>query len=127
MAHRNPDDDAPLDPAVERVQTRLRRLILISSLTLVIGVLAVFGAILYRIVNMGATVPAANASPEAVAATLSHADLGLPAGANLTASALDGNRLILTYVHSRGHTLIFVDAATLRVRGRLDLPLPETP
>jgi len=49
----HPDDpfdvEKPLDPAAQRLQTRMRRLILISSLTMVLGLMSVFVAILYRI------------------------------------------------------------------------------
>jgi len=126
MANASLDDDKPLDPAVARVQARLRRLILISGLTLGVGILAVFGAILYRIVSIGAsevpTMPAA-----AIAATLSYADLGLPRDATLAASGLDGGRLVLTYDHAAGHTLVFINIATLAVTGTLHLPLPAGP
>ena len=40
------DDDRPPDPAALRLQARLRRLMLISGLTLGLGLVAVFGAIL---------------------------------------------------------------------------------
>ena len=124
MTNSSPED-APLDPAVERVQARLRRLILISGLTLGVGILAVFGAILYRIVTIDASVAPAPPA-EAVAATLTHDDLGLPPGAELNDTAIFGGRLVLTYTHEGGHTLVFLDAARLTVTGRLDLPRPGT-
>jgi hypothetical protein len=42
-------EEKPLDPAVARVQVRLQRLMLIAGLTLGVGILAVFFAIVYRI------------------------------------------------------------------------------
>jgi len=42
-------DDAPLDPAALRLQTKLRRLLLGSSLIMFLGFIAVFGAIIYKI------------------------------------------------------------------------------
>jgi hypothetical protein len=42
-------EERPLDPAVARVQARLQRLMLIAGLTLGLGILAVFLAIVYRI------------------------------------------------------------------------------
>lgn len=65
------DNDQPLDPAVARVEQRVRRLFLIATLTLGLGILAVFAAILYRIAASDATpeVPAAVAmADDAVAA-----------------------------------------------------------
>jgi steroid delta-isomerase len=46
------DDDEynkPLDPAVAKVEQRVRRLFLIATLTLGLGIFAVFAAIIYRI------------------------------------------------------------------------------
>src|SRR5690606_41786542 len=48
MTHHADDDEKPLDPALIRIQARLRRMMLIAGLTLGLGILAVFGAILYR-------------------------------------------------------------------------------
>jgi hypothetical protein len=60
-------EEKPLDPAVARVQSRIQLLMLISGLTLGLGILAVFLAIIYRIatdddkspVVAGAEVPVA--------------------------------------------------------------------
>ncbi|GAA0776577.1 hypothetical protein E1180_14650 [Roseibium denhamense] len=45
----NGADDAPLDPATLRVQAKLKRLLLGSSLIMFAGFIAVFAAILYKI------------------------------------------------------------------------------
>jgi len=118
------DDDQPLDPVAARVQARLSRLILISGATLAVGVIAVFAAILYRIVTYEASeVPSVRTAPaEAAAARLSLADLGLPADATLVSTAADGGRVVLTYAHAGGHTLVFVSAASLTVLRKLELP-----
>ena len=113
------DDEKPLDPAMLRVQARLRRLILISGLTLGIGIIAVFGAVLYRTFTFAPVVAPATA---VVNARLSLAEMGLPPDAKLLASASDGARITLTYAHSAGNTLIFLDERRLTVIGRLDLP-----
>jgi hypothetical protein len=69
----NPDKDdeeeKPLDPAVARVQAKLQRLMLIAGLTLGIGILAVFLAIIYRITAGDDKVPIAaeETSPKAIA------------------------------------------------------------
>jgi hypothetical protein len=51
MTNPNSEDqeEKPLDPAVARVQSRIQLLMLISGLTLGLGILAVFLAIIYRI------------------------------------------------------------------------------
>jgi hypothetical protein len=73
-------EEKRLDPAVARVQARLQRLMLIAGLTLGVGILAVFLAIVYRITatnnkievvstDMGASAPAAMTAAEPVQAT----------------------------------------------------------
>jgi hypothetical protein len=119
MASGPDDDDKPLDPALLRVQARLRRLMLIAGLTLGLGIVAVLAAVLYRTFS---AVPVLPVAPAVTAARLSLADLGLPADARLLASASDGTRLVLTYAHAGGNTLIFIDPRRLTVLGRLELP-----
>lgn len=106
-------DETPLDPAALRLQARLRRLILISGLTLGIGILAMLVAIVYRI----AAIPAAAVPGPAIHAAASI----LPAGARLVGTSSDASRIVLTYEHAGGTTLITVDPRSLAVTGRLDL------
>jgi hypothetical protein len=120
MTHPASDDDKPLDPAVQRVEVRVRRLILIAGLTLGLGVFAVFAAILYRIAAYDTT--ARPLAADAPVPTLSAATLGLPAGARLVSTAADGGRVILTYEYPGGHMLVFLDAGSLSVVRKLALP-----
>jgi hypothetical protein len=111
------DDDKPLDPSVKRVETRVRRLILIAGLTLGLGIIAVFAAILYRITNLDTTVKAI--SPDAAIPSLSLTEMGLPADARLVSTALDGNRLALTYETGEGTVTVVVDLKSDVVVSRL--------
>ena len=107
------DDEKPLDPAVERVQRRLRRLILIAGLTLGLGLVAVFAAILYRVGSISA--PLQPTGPViGIAATI-------PAGARLMSMAVSADRIILAYEKDGGTILVTVDPRSLAVTGRLDL------
>ena len=112
------DNDKPLDPAVRRVEVRVRRLMLIGGLTLAVGIFAVFAAILYRIAAVDTT-PAALAPGAAVA--LAPGQLGLPADAKLISTALDGNRLALTYAAATGTLVVVVDLSTGAVVRRLTI------
>ena len=89
---------------------------LIAGLTLGLGMFAVFGAILYKIVTAGnrATPPAvaADTAPRAVAASL-------PAGARLVSTALDGDRMALTYDIEGGALVLVVDMRSGLVVSRL--------
>lgn len=55
------DEEKPLDPAVAQIERRVRWLFLIASLTLALGIFAVFAVILYRIVSMEDSAPVAAA------------------------------------------------------------------
>jgi hypothetical protein len=112
------DDEKPLDPALLRVQARLRRLMLIAGLTLGLGIVAVLAAVIYRTFSVATAITSA----AVVSAELAPADLGLPAGARLLTTSSDGSRLVLTYAVPTGNALIFLDEHTLKVVGRLDLP-----
>ena len=83
----------------------------------------VFAAILYKIAGASDKAPLAAAWQQGdPVPTLSRAEMGLPAGARLISTASDGRRLILTYEQPGGGTsLVFIDLATLKVTGRLDL------
>jgi hypothetical protein len=112
-------DDRPLDPEVLRVQQRLRRLMLISGLTLGLGILFVFLAIVYRIAtHEGSATPVATIEGAAVP-TIARAALGLPADARLVSTALDGDRLALTYASGSEETTLVIDLGTMGVINRL--------
>ena len=145
----NPDnedtDEKPLDPAVARVQARLQRLMLIAGLTLGVGILAVFLAIIYRITTSNDKPPDASVAEVVAAPTLgrvSGEDAGpsqpgsvpprtgeamlaveatIPADARLVASTVAGGRIVLTYEHFAGTIVIIVDPETLQIAGKLDL------
>jgi hypothetical protein len=112
MSHPILDDpqDAPLDPAVIKVEQRLRRLMLVGGLTLGLGILAVLGGIVYRI-SLAGSKPLPAAPMEAK----------VPAGARLLSTTIGEGRIVMTYEAGGGTTLIFVDAASLKPLGRLDL------
>lgn len=60
------DEEKPLDPAMARVQARLQRLMLIAGLTLGVGILAVFLAIIYRITSADDRAPVVADAPATV-------------------------------------------------------------
>ncbi|MCB1478795.1 MAG: hypothetical protein R3D43_03000 [Tepidamorphaceae bacterium] len=82
---RNNDEDAPLDPAVERVRAKLARLMMFSFGIMALGLLGLFAAILYKLGTFGD--PAAK-TIDAVAE--------LPAGADVVSSSVSGDTLAVT-------------------------------
>jgi hypothetical protein len=113
--------EAPLDPTLERVQARLRRLMLIAGLTLGVGMFAVFAAILYRIAIMDSSGDVVAFAPGDPIPTIQRSLVGVPEDARLVSVAADGGRVILVYTHGDGESLVFVDAASLSVTSRLDI------
>lgn len=116
----NTDDDAekPLDAAQQRLQARLTRLLFWSGGIMVLGLVAVFAAILYR-VNRAEVKPVLDASRPPVTDTIA-----LPPGGRVVSSRLDGSTLVITIEHPAGGTIVLVDALTLKALRRLDLKTP---
>jgi hypothetical protein len=113
------EDEKPLDPAVAQVQRRLRRLMLISGLTLGIGILAVFLAIVYKLVTYQSSGAAVAPIEGAAIPTITRSALGLPPDARLVSTALDGDRLSLAYEDGGGTTIVIFDVAGMAVVNRL--------
>jgi len=108
------EDEPPLDPVMERVQRRLRRLMLIGGLTLGLGLVAVLAAILYRIASMDST-------PEGGPVALEAGSAAVAPGARLLSTALDGDRLALTFDEGGAPVVVVIDLRTLTVAGRIRL------
>ena len=117
-------EDPPLDPAVERIRQRLKRLIVISSATLLVGLIAVLAAVIYKIGPGQDKAVLASVSGEANIAG------ALPAGAKLLSTAIDGRMLALTFESGGAVRVVIVDLASGRVIRRAvlaDAPPPATP
>ena len=82
---RKEDEEAPLDPAVERVRAKLARLVLFSFGTMALGLLALLFAILYKLGTFG---DPAGKPFDAVAE--------LPAGAEVVSSSVSDDTLAVT-------------------------------
>lgn len=118
MSHTEDDPEKPLDAAQLRLQARLTRLLLYSGGIMVLGLVAVFAAILYR-VNRPEARPTLDPAKPALIETVA-----LPAGGRVIASRLDGTTLVLTAEHPGGTTVLLVDALSLKVLRRLELKTP---
>nr|WP_272213843.1 hypothetical protein [Marinicella sp. W31]MDC2879795.1 hypothetical protein [Marinicella sp. W31] len=60
------EEEQPLDPAVELVRRRMLRLQIVSALIMIVSLMAVFGAILYKVFDKSADEKAAVASSGAI-------------------------------------------------------------
>lgn len=104
-------DDAPLDPAIERVRVKLARLMAVGIGTLLLGVVAVVAGVLYK----------AGQEPSTPAGT-GEARVPLIAGASLADAALAPNGLLLRIAMPDGSVqLVVLDPATGAPRLRVSV------
>ncbi len=100
------DDD---DAAERRVVRKLRGMMIGSSLVMIVGFLAVFGVIAYRLSSGTEKVRAPEAS------------LQLPAGARVISATVGEGRLLVTIEVAGATEVRIFDLNTLEPRGRLRL------
>lgn len=103
-------DEAPLDPATQRVQAKLKRLLLGSSLIMFAGFVAVFAAILYKINTYE---PDPSEAPFA-------ATVEVGPGAEVLQATLSGDLLLVLVREQGGTALLRFDPATGKQLGRTD-------
>ncbi len=109
--------EKPLDANAAAAIARVRRLMMIASVTTLITVGAVFVVIGYRVFHwQGRRQPAA---------ALSEQDAGLPANAKILSSAVGDGRLVLTVEVGGAIELRSFDLATLKPLTRMRLTPPR--
>lgn len=92
-------DEKPLDPAMENVRRKMVRLMIVSGTVMVVSLMAVFGAIVYK---------AMRPAPKAVATTGVPSDapvsasMALPAGFAVQSVGLSGNQMLFYGVTTSG-------------------------
>ncbi|MAU19289.1 MAG: hypothetical protein CMH13_02375 [Martelella sp.] len=117
------EEDKPLDPAVELVRRRMLRLQVVSALIMIVSLMAVFGAILYKVMSRpdeasvaergGAIVPAD--APRALTANL-------PRGFEIAdISYGDGQALIYGTKENGEQTLYLFDINTGRMAADVEI------
>lgn len=112
-------DPQPLEPDQAAAIAKVRRLMLIASVTTVVAIGAVFGAIGYKVFKAGDS-PAAGPGPTAPGAIIEVSDT-LPAGAKVVSTAVGEAQIVVT-VDVGGVTEVRTyDPDTLKPLGRLRL------
>ena len=107
-------DEKPLNPEAERAIRRVRRLMMIASVTTFLAVGAVLAVIGYRIFHLGESAPPP--VPQAAPA--------LPAGAKVLSSAVGEGRIVLTVDVGGAIELYSFDLHTLRLLGHARVTTP---
>ena len=107
-------DEAPLDPAQERIVQKIRRLALGSSLIMMLGILLVLGVIGYRLF---ATAERGRPATDAI--------IALPKGARVLSTAVADGKLAVTIEIAGAIEVRLFDFSTLEPRGRIQFaPAP---
>jgi hypothetical protein len=96
-------DDKPLDPAVEKVRRKMVRLLAVSIGIMMIGLMTVLGAIVYRVTQAG--------DDGEVAATVTDRRFEVPAGEPYRAQAVLPAGFTVESVALDGGTVLFFGRA----------------
>lgn len=108
------EEDKPLDPAVERVRRKMMRLMAISVGIMMVGLMAVLFAIVYKI--------SARSEQPVNARDRFETILELPKGARIASQSLSGDQLTLLVEHADGkQTIILFDTIKRDVVGRVQV------
>lgn len=107
------DEDKPLDPAVERVRRKMMRLMAISVGIMMVGLMAVLFAIVYKI--------SARGTPPSAASDYYETVLALPAGGRIVSQSFSGDKLTLLVEHSGRQTIFLFDTSARKVVGRIEV------
>ena len=103
------DDDKPLDPVMERVRRKMVRLQIVSAATIVVSLMAVLGAVVYKASRGGADeaapVAADLALPEGASLALT---ASLPKGSSFVSASLSANRVLIEAKTAAGATELHV-------------------
>jgi hypothetical protein len=117
ISYDDTQDEAPLDPAAARLRRKLVRLLVVSGGIMMLGLIAVFAAIVYKL-NEGAK----DGQGRLSAAAPVEGRVVVPAGYRILSTALDGDRALLTLAAPDGSTaLLLVDLPTGSVLARYSL------
>lgn len=119
-AAQQPDQDEPLDPAVEKVRAKLMRFVVINLGILFLALMAVVGALVYRSVSTGspdtaATGPGLAVPPEG---SVISGEIALPANAQVLSQSLAGSRLTMLVETAGAREIVVYDIDAARIIAR---------
>ena len=109
-------DDSPLSPESERAIAKVRRLMMIASVTTFLALAAVLGVIGYRVFHLGGSAPQPTSFVDVTAA--------LPTGAKVLSTSVGSDHIVVTVEVAGGIEVLTFDPDTLKALGRLRLKAP---
>jgi hypothetical protein len=89
------EEDKPLDPATEKVRRKMVRLLAVSIGIMMVGLMAVLGAVVYKIGNTGPQGSTQDANAGVPVEPGTEGTIDLPDGAQLLSASLDGDNVML--------------------------------
>ncbi|MEZ5870971.1 MAG: fimbrial protein [Nitratireductor sp.] len=107
-AHDAIEDEKPLDPATERVRRKMVRLLVVSISVMMIGLMAVLAAVVYKINGKPAEPVSASSGARVPIEPGFEGRIDLPSDAELASSSLDGSNVMLTIRLAGGGTQLLV-------------------
>ena len=111
-----------LDPAIQNVQVKLKRLMLRSTLVMVLGLGAVVAAIIYKINQSAEQEAAVYQVPGVVTnADVRRARYPLPDGAKIVDTSLSGENLAVSYNDANGGGVLLIHVPTWQVYSVMEL------
>jgi len=104
------EDEAPLDPAFEKVRRKMVRLLIISSSVIIVGLMAVVFSIVYRVNKLPPETPAVAATPAVHVDPVPAAQqtITLPEAFVVESSSISGNRILIFGADPDGRQRMFV-------------------
>ncbi|EJK78139.1 hypothetical protein [Rhizobium sp. AP16] len=124
MTNLEPDDqeEKPLDPALESVRRKMVRLQIVSAAVMVVSLMAVFGAVVYK--TMRAPVKPASAAASNIPSDAPvSVTAALPQGFTVQSTALSGNQVLFygTLASGQRQAVVF-DYGIGRIVATISLP-----
>jgi hypothetical protein len=106
---RDESADKPLDPAIESIRRRMLRTLVLSIGIMCVGLMAVLGAIVYKVATPSGPGTAAAAGEGVPSGAPVEARAALPQGFSVSNVGLDGNRILFygTTADGAARALVF--------------------
>ncbi|GAB5510367.1 MAG: hypothetical protein Rhims3KO_17680 [Hyphomicrobiales bacterium] len=111
----NEDGEEPLDPRLEAVAIKMRRLSLVSSGIMFLGVFAVLGVILYRSMGGSSSADVTTYPVPLPADEVRELVVDRFAGARVTGVSADATSVFVSVAHGDGQAVLEIDRATWQV------------
>jgi len=115
-----PEQDEPLDPAVEKVRAKLMRFVVINLGILFLALMAVVGALVYRSVSTGSPEAASTGSGLSIPpeGSIISGEITLPADARILSQSLAGSRLTMLVETAGAREIVVYDIDATRIIAR---------